>query len=62
MQPLVKLLHYLMYRKMEEVYIMSFLVEKHYQTRLFSDEGNLADVNEPVREYPIIHFLEITDA
>lgn len=43
-------------------YMMSFLVEKQHQMKLFSDEGNLADINEPVREYPLSHFLEVADA
>ena len=41
-------------------YIMSFLVENHYQTRLFSDQGDLADINEPIKEYPLTHFLEVS--
>jgi len=43
-------------------YMMSFLVEKQHQMLLFSDEGNLADINEPVKEYPLIHFLEVANA
>ena len=43
-------------------YILSFLVDNHYQTRLFSDEGDPADINEPVREYPLTHFLKVGDA
>ena len=43
-------------------YMMSFLVEKQHQMLLFSDEGNLADINEPVKEYPLTHFLEVANA
>jgi hypothetical protein len=43
-------------------YMMSFLVEKQHQMLLFGDEGNLADINEPVKEYPLIHFLEVANA
>ena len=43
-------------------YMMSFLVEKQHQMLLFSDEGNLADINEPVKEYPLTHFLELANA
>lgn len=43
-------------------YMMSFLVEKQHQMLLFSDEGNLADINEPVKEYPLTHFMEVANA
>ena len=43
-------------------YMMSFLVKKQHQMLLFSDEGDLADINEPVKEYPLAHFLEVADA
>ncbi|MEW6077474.1 MAG: DNA methyltransferase [Thermodesulfobacteriota bacterium] len=43
-------------------FMLSFLVEKQHQMLLFSDEGNVADLNEPVREYPPVHFLEIAHA
>ncbi|MBC2715114.1 MAG: SAM-dependent DNA methyltransferase [Desulfobacteraceae bacterium] len=42
-------------------YMMSFLVKKHHQMLLFSDEGGLADINEPVKEYPLMHFLEVAN-
>lgn len=40
-------------------YMLSFLLEKQHQMVLFSDEGNVADLNEPVKEYPPVHFMEI---
>ncbi len=43
-------------------FMLSFLVEKQHQMLLFSDEGDVADLNEPVREYPPVHFLEIAHA
>lgn len=38
---------------------LSFLLEKYHQTVLFSDEGNVADLNKSVKEYPPVHFMEI---
>lgn len=43
-------------------YMMSFLVKKQHQLQLFSDEGDLADINEPVKEFPLVHFLEVANA
>lgn len=40
-------------------YMLSFLLEKYHQKVLFSDEGNLAELNEPVRDFPPVHFMEI---
>jgi len=40
-------------------FMLSFLIEKQHQMVLFSDEGDVADLNEPVKEYPLIHFLEV---
>ena len=41
-------------------YMLSFMLDKQHQMMLFSDEGDLADLNEPVRDdYPPVHFLEI---
>ncbi len=42
-------------------YMMSFLVEKQHQMQLFSDEGDVVGIPEPVTEYPLIHFLEVSD-
>jgi len=43
-------------------FMLSFLVEKQHQMVLFSDEGNVADLNEPIKEYPPVHFMEIANA
>ena len=42
-------------------YMLSFLVEKQHQLLLFNDENNAAYINEPVKEYPPIHFLRVAD-
>lgn len=42
-------------------YMFKFLVEKSYQTSLFNDEGNAAAIDEPVKDYPLIHFLKLGD-
>jgi len=41
-------------------YIFKFLVEKSLQTSLFNDLGGAADIDEPVREFPPIHYLKLT--
>lgn len=40
-------------------YMFRLLVEKSYQTSLFNDEGNPAEIDEPVKDYPLIHFLKL---
>ncbi len=40
-------------------YMFKFLVEKSFQTSLFNDEGKPSTIDEPVKEYPIIHFLKL---
>lgn len=40
-------------------YMFKFLVEKSFQTSLFNDEGNPAAIDEPVKDYPLIHFLKL---
>jgi SAM-dependent methyltransferase len=43
-------------------FMLSFLVKKQHQMLLFSDEGDLADINTPVKEYSLMHFLEVANA
>ncbi len=43
-------------------YMFKFLVEKSYQTSLFNDEGNPAAIDEPVKDYPSVHFLKLSDS
>lgn len=40
-------------------YIFKFLVEKTYQTSLFNDLGEPATIDEPVKDFPLIHYLKI---
>jgi hypothetical protein len=40
-------------------YMFKFLVEKSHQFSLFNDEGNVAAIDEPVKDYPLIHFLKL---
>ncbi len=40
-------------------YMFKFLVEKTHQFSMFNDEGNAAAIDEPVRDFPLIHFLKL---
>lgn len=40
-------------------YVFKFLVEKSHQFSLFNDEGQAAAIDEPVKDFPLIHFLKI---
>jgi hypothetical protein len=40
-------------------YIFKFLVEKTHQFSLFNDEGTAAAVDEPIKDYPLIHYLKL---
>jgi hypothetical protein len=40
-------------------YMFKFLVEKSFQTSLFNDEGNAAAIDEPIKDYPLVHFLKL---
>lgn len=42
-------------------YMFKFLVEKTHQFSLFNDEGNAAAIDEPVKDFPLIHFLKLGD-
>lgn len=42
-------------------FMFSFLLEKEHQFQLFSDAGEKAHLPLPVREYPLVHFLEIAE-
>jgi hypothetical protein len=35
------------------------LVEKSHQLSIFNDEGNPAAIDEPVKDYPLTHFLKL---
>lgn len=40
-------------------YVFRFLVEKTHQFSLFNDEGEAAAIDEPIKDYPLIHFLKL---
>lgn len=40
-------------------YVFRFLVEKTHQFTLFNDEGQPAAIDEPVKDFPLIHFLKL---
>lgn len=40
-------------------YIFKFLVEKPQQILHFDDKGDLITIDEPVKDYPLIHFLKL---
>jgi hypothetical protein len=40
-------------------YVFRFLVEKTHQFSLFNDEGQPAAIDEPIKEFPLIHFLKL---
>lgn len=40
-------------------YVFRFLVEKTHQFSLFNDEGQVAAIDEPVKDFPLIHFLKL---
>lgn len=42
-------------------YVFKFLVEQTHQFSMFNDEGNAAAIDEPVKDYPVIHFLKLAD-
>ena len=42
--------------------MFKFLVEKTHQFSLFNDEGNAAAIDEPVKDFPLIHFLKLSES
>lgn len=40
-------------------YVFRFLVEKSHQFSMFNDEGDAAAIDEPVKDFPLIHFLKL---
>ena len=40
-------------------YMFKFLVEKSHQFSMFNDEGDAAAIDEPVKDYPLVHFLKL---
>ncbi len=40
-------------------YVFKFLVEQTHQFALFNDEGNAAAIDEPIKDFPLVHFLKL---
>lgn len=40
-------------------YMFKFLVEKTHQFSMFNDEGQPGVIDEPVKDFPLIHFLKL---
>ncbi len=40
-------------------YVFRFLVEKTHQFSLFNDQGDAAAIDEPVKDFPLVHFLKL---
>ena len=43
-------------------FIFKFLVEQTHQFSLFNDEGEPAAIDQPVKDYPLIHFLKLYES
>jgi hypothetical protein len=43
-------------------FMFKFLVEKTHQFEMFNDEGNAAAIDEPVKDFPPIHFLKLSES
>jgi len=41
-------------------YMFRFLVERSYQTSLFNDLGEATAIDEPVKDFPLVHFLKLS--
>jgi len=41
-------------------FIFKFLVENIHQFSLFNDEGNPAAIDEPIQDFPLMHYLKIS--
>lgn len=42
-------------------FMFKFLVEQTHQLKLFNDQGNTSAIDEPVKDYPLVHFLRLAD-
>lgn len=40
-------------------YMFKFLVEKTHQFSMFNDEGKVAAIDEPIKDFSLIHFLKL---
>jgi hypothetical protein len=42
--------------------MFKFLVEKTHQFSMFNDEGQPGAIDEPVKDFPLIHFLKLSES
>lgn len=42
-------------------YMFKFLVQKSHQFSFFNDEGEANAIDEPVKDFPLIHFMKLHD-
>lgn len=40
-------------------FVFRFLVEKTHQFSMFNDEGEPAAIDEPIKDFPLVHFLKL---
>ncbi len=40
-------------------YVFKFLVEKTHQFSMFNDEGDPAAIDDPIKDFPLVHFLKL---
>ena len=40
-------------------YVFKFLVEQTHQFSMFNDEGTAAAIDEPIKDFPLVHFLKL---
>ena len=43
-------------------YVFRFLVEKTHQFSMFNDQGEAGAIDEPVKDFPLIHFLKLSES
>ncbi len=43
-------------------FVFRFLVESVHQFSLFNDQGDAAAIDEPVKDYPLVHFLKLSES
>jgi len=43
-------------------YMFKFLVEKTHQFSMFNDEGNAAAIDEPVKDFPLVQTLKLSES
>jgi hypothetical protein len=43
-------------------YVFKFLVEQSHQfSLLFNDEGSATAIDEPIKDFPLVHFLKLCE-